>query len=152
MCFIFFIFISRRLYNFGICSVSTWCTFIVVSKLLHPTVLRLLIISTQKINMTSWPPPPFFYIYIKKMVFVYTVVQSKKIPCDDPRWVFFLIVAYFEKVKIIYVKIFFIFSYDRKEIICVFFYCFEFQDKIFLIKTNGLSVQIAQTCHSRQMN
>lgn len=151
MCFIFFIFISRRLYNFGICSVSTWCTFIVVSKLLHPTVLRLLIISTQKINMTSWPPP-FFYIYIKKMVFVYTVVQSKKIPCDDPRWVFFLIVAYFEKVKIIYVKIFFIFSYDRKEIICVFFYCFEFQDKIFLIKTNGLSVQIAQTCHSRQMN
>lgn len=131
---------------------STWCTFIVVSKLLHPTVLRLLIISTQKINMTSWSPPPFFYIYIKKMVFVYTVVQSKKIPCDDPRWVFFLIVAYFEKVKIIYVKIFFIFSYDRKEIICVFFYCFEFQDKIFLIKTNGLSVQIAQTCHSRQMN
>lgn len=124
MCFIFFIFISRRLYNFGICSVSTWCTFIVVSKLLHPTVLRLLIISTQKINMTSWFPPPFFYIYIKKMVFVYTVVQSKKIPCDDPRWVFFLIVAYFEKVKIIYVKIFFIFSYDRKEIICVFFLLF----------------------------
>lgn len=34
----------------------------------------------------------------------------------------------------------------------VFFNCFEFQDKIFLIKTNGLSVQIAQTCHSRQMN
>lgn len=68
---------------------STWCTFIVVSKLLHPTVLRLLIISTQKINMTFCSPPPFFYIYIKKMVFVYTVVQSKKIPCDDPRWVFF---------------------------------------------------------------
>lgn len=85
------------------------------------------------------------------MVFVYTVVQSKKISCDDPRWVFFLIVAYFEKVKIIYVKIFFyIFIWQERN--HLWFFCFEFQDKIFLIKTNGLSVQIAQTCHSRQMN
>lgn len=131
---------------------STWCTFIVVSKLLHPTVLRLLIISTQKINMTSWSPPPFFLYLHKKDGFRLYCSPKQKNSLWWPQVGFFLIVAYFEKVKIIYVKIFFIFSYDRKEIICGFFYCFEFQDKIFLIKTNGLSVQIAQTCHSRQMN
>lgn len=130
---------------------STWCTFIVVSKLLHPTVLRLLIISTQKINMTSWSPPLFFLHLHKKDGFRLYCSPKQKNSLWWPQVGFFLIVAYFEKVKIIYVKIFFyIFIWQERN--HLWFFCFEFQDKIFLIKTNGLSVQIAQTCHSRQMN
>lgn len=74
------------------------------------------------------------------MVSAYTVVQRKYFLVMTPD-VFFFIVAFFEKVNMIYVKFIFIFSNDGKKS-SVFFHCFEFLDKTFSIKANGFSVQI----------
>lgn len=94
-------------------------------------------------------PPLFLYLHKKDGFRLYCSPKQKN-SLWWPQVGFFLIVAYFEKVKIIYVKIFFyIFIWQERN--HLWFFCFEFQDKIFLIKTNGLSVQIAQTCHSNEL-
>lgn len=137
MCFIFFIFISRRLYNFGICSVSFLRGVLLLLYLSCYIRLFYVCWSYQR-RKSTWhfvPPPPFFLYLHKKNGFRLYCSPKQKNSLWWPQVGFFLIVAYFEKVKIIYVKIFFyIFIWQERNHLWFFLIVLNFKIRYFSSK------------------